>query len=115
MPSQMLTRYLPLINSTILMSLKGRTIRIIVSEPSNWGENLFGTIISDRGNKILVKLTNTIKGKKLTSDLMELTPEEPFTTFKYLYQFYSVIANGVLLTQNLKDSESIIIGSVTID
>lgn len=46
------------------MSLKGQTVRIIVSEPWDWEENLFGTIISDRGGeKLLVKLTKPIKGK----------------------------------------------------
>ena len=49
------------------MSLKGQTVRIIVSEPWDWEENLFGTILSDRGgDKLLVKLTKPINGKTLT-------------------------------------------------
>ena len=57
------------------MSLRGQTVRIIVNEPWDWTEgNLFGIILSDRGDKLLVKLTKTITGKKLKSDLIELSP-----------------------------------------
>lgn len=98
------------------MSLKGQTVRIIVSEPSDWKENLFGTIVSDRdGDKLLVKLTKPITGKKLTSDLIELSPRYEKTTFKPLSQYYSVTVGGSLVTQNLDEFDYIIIGSVSID
>ncbi len=44
--------------------LKGKSVRIIVSEPFELTHgNLFGTIINDRGGKkIIVKLSKNIKG-----------------------------------------------------
>ncbi len=98
------------------MSLKGQTVRIIVSEPWDWSENLFGTILSDRGGeKLVVKLTKPIEGKKLTSDLIELIPSYKKTTFKPLLQHYSVTVGGALIKENSEEVEYIIIGSVTID
>ena len=98
------------------MSLKGQTVRLIVSEPWDWKENLFGTILSDRGgDKLLIKLTKPIKGKKLTSDLMELRPRYEKMTFKPLSQNYSVTVGGGLVTENSDEFDYIIIGSVTLD
>ena len=98
------------------MSLKEQTVRIIVSEPWDWEENLFGTIISDRGGeKLLVKLTKPIKGKKLTSDLIELKPRYEKETFKPLGQHYSVTVGGALVKEENDEFDYIIIGSVTID
>lgn len=98
------------------MSLKGQTVRIIVNEPWDFSGNLFGTIISDRGgDKLLVKLTKPIKGKKLTSDLIELSPRYAKETFKPLGQHYSVTVGGALVTADNDDFDYIIIGSVTID
>src|SRR5690606_35783285 len=98
------------------MSLKGQTVRIIVSEPWDWEENLFGTIISDRGGeKLLVKLTKPIKGKKLTSDLIELKPRYEKETFKPLGQHYSETVGGALVKEENDEFDYIIIGSVTID
>lgn len=98
------------------MSLKGQTVRIIVSEPWDWEENLFGTILSDRGgDKLLIELIKPIKGKKLTSNLMELTPRYEKETFKPLSQHYSVTVGGSLVINDSDDFEYIIIGSVTLD
>jgi len=98
------------------MSLKGQTVRIIVSEPWDWKENLFGIIVSDRGgDKLLVKLTKPVIGKKLTSDLIELTPRYEKTTFNSLSQHYSVTVGGALVTENSDEFDYIIIGSVTLD
>ncbi|MET0759221.1 MAG: hypothetical protein ABWZ56_02300 [Flavobacterium sp.] len=98
------------------MSLTGRTVRIIVSEPWDWEENLFGTILFDRnGDKLLIKLTKPINGKKLTSDLIELKPRFEKTTFNSLAQNYSVTVNGALKNPNTDEFDFIIIGSVTID
>ena len=98
------------------MSLKGQTVRIIVSEPWDWEENLFGTILSDRGGeKLLVKLTKPIKGKKFTSDLIELKPRYEKETFKPLAQHYSVTVGGALVKEENDEFDYIIIGSVTID
>ncbi|MFY0592958.1 hypothetical protein [Roseivirga sp.] len=98
------------------MSLKGQTVRIIVSEPWDWEENLFGTILFDRGgDKLLIELTKPIKGKKLTSNLMELRPRYEKETFKPLLQYYSVTVGGALVTKDFDDFDYIIIGSVTLD
>ncbi|PRZ21583.1 hypothetical protein [Flavobacterium granuli] len=98
------------------MSLKGQTVRIIVSEPWDWEENLFGTILSDRGgDKLLVKLTKPIKGNKMTSDLMELKPRYEKETFKPLGQYYSVTVGGALVKEENDEFDYIIIGSVTLD
>ncbi len=98
------------------MSLKGQTVRIIVSEPLDWEENLFGTILSDRGgDKLLIELIKPIKGKKLTSNLMELKPRYEKETFKPLSQHYSVTVGGSLVINDSDDFEYIIIGSVTLD
>ncbi len=98
------------------MSLKGRNVRIIVGEPWDWKENLFGTILTEpKENKIIVKLTKEINGKKLTSDLLELKPRYEKETFKPLTQNYSVTVNGALVTIDSDDFDFIIIGSVTID
>ena len=98
------------------MSLKGKTVRIIVNEPWEWKENLFGTILSDRGgDKLLVRLTKSISGKKLTSDLIELKPRYEKETFKPLSQYYSVTVGGALVKEDSDEFDYIIIGSVTID
>lgn len=98
------------------MSLKGQTVRIIVSEPSDWDKNLFGTILSDRGgDKMIVELTNTIKGKVLTSNLMKLQPRYENETFKPLSQFYSVTVNGALVNESSTEFEFLIIGTVALD
>ncbi len=99
------------------MSLRGKTVRIIVSEPFEWNHgNLFGTIEDDRGGKTLkVRLTNEIRGNKLTSDLIELKPRYEKETFKPLSQNYSVTIGGALINDNSEDFDYILIGTVTID
>jgi hypothetical protein len=99
------------------MSLRGKTVRIIVSEPFEWNHgNLFGTIEDDRGGKKLkVRLTKEIEGSKLTSDLIELKPRYEKETFKPLLQNYSVTIGGALIEENSENFDYIIIGSVTVD
>ena len=99
------------------MSLRGKTVRIIVSEPFEWDHgNLFATIEDDRGDKRLkVRLTKEIRGNKLTSDLMELKPRYEKETFKPLLQNYSVTVGGALIKDNSEDFDYILIGTVTID
>jgi len=63
----------------------------------------------------LVKLTKPIKGKKLTSDLIELKPRYEKETFKPLGQHYSVTVGGALVKEENDEFDYIIIGSVTID
>ena len=89
----------------------------MVSEPFEWNHgNLFGTIEDDRGGKTLkVRLTNEIRGNKLTSDLIELKPRYEKETFKPLSQNYSVTIGGALINDNSEDFDYILIGTVTID
>ena len=98
------------------MSLKGQTVRIIVHEPLEWKENLFGTIVSDRGgDRLLVRLTKPVKGNKLTSDLIELEPRYEKDTFKPLAQFYSVTIGGALVNEAKDEFDYVIAGTVTLD
>ncbi|TKC57693.1 hypothetical protein FBD94_20690 [Pedobacter hiemivivus] len=88
--------------------MKGRTVRIIVHEPSDWDKgNLFGTVISDRGGKkLLVEV-----GKYL----LQLVPRNENETFKPLMQYYSVMVDGVFLDEDGTVMDGGIYGSVTID
>jgi len=99
------------------MRLRGKTGRIIVNEPFKWNYgSLIGTIEDDRGGKTLkVRSTNKIKGKKLTSDLIELKPRYEKETVKPLLQNYSVTVGGALIEDNSESFDYIIIGTVTID
>ncbi|NHF60179.1 hypothetical protein FK220_012560 [Flavobacteriaceae bacterium TP-CH-4] len=99
------------------MSLRGKTVRILVSEPFEWSHgNLFGTIEDDRGGKSLkVRLTKEIEGKKLTSDLMALKPRYKEETFKPLLQNYSVAVVVALIAEDTENFDYTIIGSVTVD
>ena len=104
-------------NLKITMNLVGQTVKIIVSEPWEWTEgNLFGEILSEQGDEqILVKLTKTIKGSKLTSDLIELRTRYEKETFKPLTKQNSITVGGSLVEQNSNKFDYIIIGSVIID
>ena len=99
------------------MSLQRKTVRIIVHEPEKWYKNnLFGTIISDRGGKkLILQLTEKIVGKEITSDILELKPKAENETFRPLEQYYSVMVNGSLKCTESENHEHIIYGSVTID
>ena len=99
------------------MALRGTGVRIIVHEPSNWGKgNLFGTIIFDRGgNRIIVKLYDKITGRKLTSDLLELSPHKQGDTFKPLTQYYAIMVDGSLIDESSEVKEPLIYGSIAFD
>lgn len=99
------------------MSLQGQTVRIIVHKPKNWDKgNLFGTILSDRGGqKLVIKLMEKIIGKQFISDIIELELLTEKETFKPLRQYYSVMVNGFISNDEMKKSELVIYGSVTID
>jgi len=93
------------------------TVRIIVLEPSDWNQgNLFGEILSDRGGeKLKVKLTQSIKGRMFSSDILILTPFIKNETFKPLQQYYSVSINGSIINEHTNEQEFIIISNVTYD
>lgn len=79
-------------------------------------KNPFGKIIYDRNSeKIIVKLTESITKNKITSDLLELRPHLDKETFNPLTQKYSVMVDGFLITEESKESDHILIGSVTGD
>jgi len=98
------------------MSLKGRVVRINVSEPFEWYHgDLFGTIeeeISD--TKLKVRLTKEIDGSKLKSNLIELRIRYEKENFKPLLQNDSVTIGGALIEEISEISEYIIIGRVTL-
>ncbi len=93
------------------------TVRIVVVEPFEWTYgNLFGEILSERnGDKLKVRLTQQIKGKSFSSDILLLTPRFKDETFKPLQQYYSVTVNGSLINEETNEQDFIIIGNVTYD
>lgn len=92
-------------------------VRIVVAEPFEWPYgNLFGEILSERnGDKLKVRLTQKIKGKSFSSDILLLTPRFKDETFKPLQQYYSVAVNGSLVNEETNEHDFIIIGNVTYD
>jgi hypothetical protein len=60
-------------------------------------------------------LSKAIKGAKLTSGLLELTPQYENETFKPLTHNYSVTVGGALIQQDSDEFDYILIGSVMID
>lgn len=93
------------------------TVRIVVSEPFEWTYgNLFGEILFERdGDKLKVRLTQQIKGKYFSSDILLLTPRFKNDTFKPLHQYYSVTVKGCLVNEETNEQDFIIIGIVTYD
>jgi len=93
------------------------TVRIVVAEPFEWTYgNLFGEILTERnGDKLKIKLTQQIKGKTFSSDILLLTPRFKNETFKLLQQYYSVTVNGSLINEETNEQDFIIIGNVTYD
>jgi len=93
------------------------TVRIVVSEPFEWTYgNLFGEILSERnGDKLKVRLTQQIKGKSFSSDILLLTPRFKDETFKPLQQYYSVTVNGSLINEQTNEQDFIFVGDVTYD
>ncbi len=93
------------------------TVRIVVAEPFEWTHgNLFGEILTERnGDKLKIKLTQQIKGKTFSSDILLLTPRFKNETFKLLQQYYSVTVNGSLINEETNEQDFIIIGNVTYD
>lgn len=98
------------------MKLTRAGVRIIVHEPNNWSKgNLFGTIVSERGQILTVKLSHKIVGNQVTSDLLKLSPHQTEGRFKALAQYYSVMVNGSLIDEDTQQEEALIYGSVTFD
>jgi len=93
------------------------TVRIIVLEPSEWNQgNLFGEILSDRGgNRLKIKLTQSIKGRMFSSDILILSPLIKNETFKPLHQYYAVGVNGSIVNEQTNEQELVITGHVTYD
>ena len=93
------------------------TVRIVVEEPFEWNYgNLFGEILHERnGDKLKVRLTQQIKGKSFSSDILLLTPRFKNETFKPLQQYYSVTVNGSLINELTNEQDFIIISNVTYD
>ena len=97
------------------MSLVNHTVRIIIHEPARLTKvNLFGRITSDRGgDQLTVKLTDAIKGDKLSGDIVQLRPINEKDRVVVLEKYYSLMVTGSLLTS--QDNEVVFSGSVTLD
>lgn len=86
------------------MVLRGTGVKIIVHEPYSWDKgNLFGIIIFCRGgNKLIVRLINTISDSRLISILIELLPHKRGDALKQLIQYYTVVISGSLIGENIE-------------
>ncbi len=97
------------------MDLIGRKVKIVVDEPWDWKENIFGTIISHKEKtSILVQLTIPIKGKIIESDHITLTPRYVKKTFKPLSINCPVTVGGSLVKKGSGEFEYLIIGHVNL-
>ncbi|MCX2430379.1 hypothetical protein [Pedobacter sp. GR22-10] len=94
-----------------------RPVKIVVIEPVEWNAgNLFGEIISERdGNKLKVRLTRRIKGKRFFSDILMLTPSIENETFKPLHQYYTVRVNGSIFDEQTNEQECVFTSNITYD
>ena len=98
------------------MSLAGQGVRIIVNEPYEWKYgNLFGRVVKQTGNVLLIKLSKQIQVNTFTSDLMELRPRYQGDTFKPVEQFYSVTVGGTLINPENNERDYVLIGTVAMD
>jgi hypothetical protein len=101
-----------------MVPLKNMSVRIIVHHSDyKWAKkNLFGTIIKDRGNNLLiVRLNEAIESKTLKSDLLKLIPRTEKDSFRTLAQLSSTFVNGELLTEGSEESDFVLTGTVTFD
>ena len=101
-----------------MVPLRKMPVRIIVHQPAyDWGhKNLFGTIIKDRNNNLLVvKLTHAIQGKTITSDLLRLTPQTESDSFRTLAQLSSTLIIGELIDKDSEETDFVLTGTVTSD
>lgn len=95
--------------------MKGQTVRIIVHEPKDlFDENIFARILSERSGKLTVEVASEIKGTRSSGKLLMLIPTEDKGTIKRLMQYYAVLVDGYLMSDNAP-SEHIFTGVVTFD
>lgn len=95
------------------MGLRGRTVRVIVSNTEFNLKNLFGTIISDRGYKQLkVKVISPISVSTITSSIIELTFINEEETFHSLENLYGLNCQCSLIDEQNAKSENM--GEVTV-
>ena len=98
------------------MNLEGHAIKIKVSEPGNWKEELYGKVLSlVNDQKLLIQLTQPLTGKKMVSDLVELVPTSEKTGFKKLSLEQAVHVGGGLVTEKSDNFDYILIGEVILN
>lgn len=98
-------------------SLRGSSIRISVEKPLNAKKkNLFGTVIYERhGNKLIVKLSETIDGGKIKSDMLLVTPQAPKERFNASSNNYAIMVNGTLISEGHEEQEATLSGTLSFD
>ena len=97
------------------MEIGGINVEIIVSEPWEWNYgNLYGMIVSQSSNTILIQLTAKIEGKQIKSDLLELRPRYEKATFDELTSKNSVSIGGALIDRVDNAKEYVFTGSVKV-
>jgi len=98
-------------------SLRGSSVRIVVHKPVNRkNEKLFGTVIYERhGNKLIIKLSESLKGSKVTSDMVLISPQNIKEIFKPENQQYTVMVDGTLISEDHEEQEASISGMLSFD
>jgi len=94
-----------------------RFVRIVVVEPIEWDRgNLIGEVISEFANdKVKIRVTQSIKGRTFSSDVMILTPLINNETFRPLHQYYTVMARGSIVNEHNNEQQYVLTGTVTYD
>jgi hypothetical protein len=98
------------------MSLKGKTVRIIISEPSDCDKgNLFGTIIQERHNTdLIVELSNLVDYKGFKSNTIQMIPKNDNETFRQLLNNNAGNFKGSFIN-DLGKSNDLLSGIISID
>ncbi|MVN92401.1 hypothetical protein [Mucilaginibacter aquatilis] len=83
-------------------TLRGSSIRISIdnaSSPKN--KHLSGTVIYERhGNKLIVKLSETLQSGEMRSDMMLLTPQFKKERFVFDTPKTEIMINGTLISED---------------
>lgn len=98
-------------------SLRGSSVRISVEKPSNRKPaHLFGTVIYERhGNKLIIKLSETMEGSKMRSDMMLITPQAHKERFNFTGRNTEIMVHGTLISEDQQEQEASISGILSLD
>ncbi len=98
------------------MDLVGQEINVKVFEPwERSGDDIKGIVVAQPSEKeMVVKLSQSIKGNKLSSPLIKLNIRYENLTFDELKNDSPLTVNGALIIENSDEFDFIIIGELSI-